>query len=210
MAEIAYKLYGRKNAGSLAPQIVLEEVGARYELFWVNKTPHELEAYRRVNPLGKIPVLVLPDGAVISESAAILIHLTDLYPTAGLAPTRATTAHARFLQWMTYLSSTLYETALRYYYGERYSSAGASAAGEVKAQAVADYARHLEFAQNAMSPYLLGEQYSAADPYLHMLASWYPGDMAALHKRLPKLAQHVELVRRRPATRKAESDHEPT
>src|SRR5579871_3340123 len=70
---------------------------------------------------GKIPVLVLPDGAVISESAAILIHLTDLYPTARLAPPRATTAHARFLQWMTFLSSTLYETALRYYYAERYS-----------------------------------------------------------------------------------------
>jgi glutathione S-transferase len=210
MADSVYKLYGRKNAGSLAPQIALEEAGARYELLWVNKNPQELEAFRRVNPLGKIPVLVLPDGTVISESAAILIHLTDLYPTAGLAPPRATTAHARFLQWMTYLSSTLYETALRYYYGERYSNAGAAATEQVKTQALADYGRHLEFAQTALSPYVLGEQFSAADPYLYMLASWYPGDMAALHKRLPKLAQHVELVRRRPSTRKAEADHEPT
>src|SRR5579863_2485090 len=146
MAE-AYKLYGRKNAGSLAPQMVLEEVGARYELFWVSKTPAELEAFRRINPLGKIPVLVLPDGAVLCESAAILIHLTDLYPAARLAPPPTTTAHARFLQWMTFLSSSLYETAIRYYYAERYSSAGADAAEQIKAQALSDYGRHLEFAQ---------------------------------------------------------------
>jgi hypothetical protein len=40
-----------------------------------------------------------------------------------------------------------------------------------------------------------------------MLASWYPMDDPALAARLPKLRQHAELVRRRPATRKAQNDH---
>ena len=64
-----------------------------------------------------------------------------------------------------------------------------------------------ELIHDVLSPYVLGETLSAADPYLHMLAAWYPGDLAALHGRLPKLAQHTELLRRRAATLKAEQAH---
>ena len=77
-----YRLYGRLGAGSLAPQIVLEEIGAPYELVWVGTDPTEVEAFRRVNPRGKIPLLVLPDGTSVSESAAILVHLTNAHPAA--------------------------------------------------------------------------------------------------------------------------------
>jgi GST-like protein len=205
MTSGAYKLYGRANAGSLAVQIALEEIGAPYDLIWVGTTPAELEAFRRINPAGKVPALVLPDGTPVFESAAILIHLTNAHPTADLAPVAGSTAHARFLQWMLFLSSNVYEAALRSYYPERYSAVGTAAAAHIKAQAVEDYARQL--IHGALSPYVLGERLSAADPYLHMLASWYPGDATALSLRLPKLAQHAELLRRRPATRKAEQDH---
>jgi len=207
MAGGGYKLYGRRNAGSLAPQILLEEIGAAYELVWFGKTPAELEALRRINPAGKIPALVLPDGTVVSESAAILIHLTNAHPEAGLAPSAGSTAHARFLQWMVFLSANVYEAALRYFYSERYSTAGAAAAPAIKAQARADYATHLERIQGELSPYVLGERLSAADPYLHMLADWFAQDVEPLGTRLPKLARHAELLRGRPATRKAERDH---
>jgi glutathione S-transferase len=60
---------------------------------------------------------------------------------------------------------------------------------------------------DALSPYVLGEKVSAADPYLHMLDAWYPGDLAALHARLPKLVQHSKLLRQRAATVKAEQAH---
>jgi glutathione S-transferase len=207
MSNGAYKLYGRANAGSLAVQIALEEIGAPYELIWVGTTAAELEALRRINPAGKVPALVLADGTPMFESAAILIHLANAHPTAGLAPVAGSTAHARFLQWMLFLSSNVYEAALRSYYPERYSTVGTAAAAHIKAQAVEDYARQLELIHGALSPYVLGERLSAADPYLHMLAGWYPGDATALSLRLPKLAQHGELLRRRPATRKAERDH---
>jgi glutathione S-transferase len=207
MSNGAYKLYGRANAGSLAVQIALEEIGAPYDLIWVGTTAAELEALRRINPAGKVPALVLADGTPVFESAAILIHLANAHPTAGLAPVAGSTAHARFLQWMLFLSSNVYEAVLRSYYPERYSTAGTAAAAQIKAQAVDDYARQLELIHGALSPYVLGERLSAADPYLHMLASWYPGDATALSVRLPKLAQHAELLRRRPATRKAERDH---
>lgn len=108
-----YKLYGRLGAGSLAPQILLQEVGVPYELVWVSRLPAEVEALRRVSPAGKVPALVLADGTAMSESAAILIHLTIAHPAADLAPRAGTTAHARFLQWMVFLSANVYEAVLR-------------------------------------------------------------------------------------------------
>jgi len=204
MAGNPYKLYGRANAGSLAPQIVLEEIGAPYEMIWVSKSPADVAILRKVNPAGKVPALVLPDGTPVFESAAILIHLTHAYPAANLAPPAGSTAHARFLQWMLFLSSSVYESCLRSYYAERYSTSGPAAAAAIEQQAVADYARHLELIHGALSPYVLGESFSAADPYLYMLAGWYPGGAAALQTRLPKFAQHAQLVRQRTATLKVE------
>jgi glutathione S-transferase len=207
MPASSYRLYARQGAGSLAPQMLLEEIGAAYELVWVSKAPAEIEAIRRISPAGKIPVLVLADGTVVSESAAILIHLTNAHPAAALAPVAGSSAHARFLQWMVFLSANAYEAALRFFYPERYSGGGEAAAAQIKRQALADWTSHLENVHAALSPYVLGAELSAADHYLYMLASWYPLDDSALASRLPKLSQLVELVRRRPATRKAEKDH---
>jgi len=207
MAGGKYKLYGRRNAGSLAPQILLEEIGAPYELIWVGKSAPELETLRRINPAAKIPCLILPDGTAVAESAAILIHLTQAHPEAGLAPPAGSAAHARFLQWMVFLSANLYDAVLRYCYSERYSTAGAAAAPAIKAQALADHFAHLKRLNGELSPYILGERLSAADLYLHMLAGWYPGDMQSLASRMPKLAEHTALLRRRPATVVAERDH---
>lgn len=202
-----YKLYGRRGAGSLAPQILLEEIGAPYEIIWFSKSAADVAALRRINPAAKVPSLVLPDGTAVAESAAMLIHLTNAHAHAGLAPTAGSSAHARFLQWMVYLSANLYEAALRYFYSERYSTAGVAGAAAIKAQALSDYGAHLERVHGELAPYVLGEQLSAADPYLHMLAGWYPEDAAPLAARLPKLAQHAALLRQRPATVRAERDH---
>src|SRR3979490_644630 len=97
MTSGAYKLYGRANAGSLAVQIALEEIGAPYDLIWVGTTAAELEGLRRINPAGKVPALVLPDGTPVFESAAILIHLANAHPTAGLAPVARGPAPPRLL-----------------------------------------------------------------------------------------------------------------
>jgi len=203
----SYRLYARQGAGSLAPQMLLEEIGAAYELVWVSKAPADVDAFRRISPAAKIPVLVLPHGTVVSESAAILIHLTHVHPAAALAPAAGSSAHARFLQWMVFLSANAYEAALRFFYSQRYSTAGEAAATDIKRQALADWTGHLEVVHAALSPYVLGTELSAADHYLYMLLSWYPLDDAAPAARLPKLRQHAELMRRRPATRKAEQDH---
>ena len=108
-----FTLYGRPGSGSLAVQVALEEVGADYERIWVGTEPAEVARYKELNPTGRVPALALPDGTIMFESAAILIHLALLNPDAKLAPQPGTTRHAAFLQWMCFLSANVYEAVLR-------------------------------------------------------------------------------------------------
>jgi glutathione S-transferase len=194
---MGYTLYGRKGAGSLAAQFVLEETGQPYETVWVDDAMAADPGYRRINPTGKIPALGLPDGSSIFESAAIVIHLAETNPATGLAPPPGTPEHARFLQWMLFLATGLYGAALRYYYAPRYTTGGD---GEgVKAAAAADFDRHLEIAEAHLAPHLLGETLSAADLYLFMLASWHPEGEAAVRTRFPRLGALAAALAARPA-----------
>jgi len=203
----SYKLYGWPGSGSFAIQVALEELGVPYERIWVAREPAAIERFRELNPTGRSPALALPDATIMFESAAILIHLAATHPGAHLAPMPGTVAHARFLQWMIFLSANVYETALRIYYSERYSTRGAADAEPIAAKATADFIAHLELVERHLAPHVLGAAYSIADVYLYMLASWYPGDKAAFQARLPKLARLVQILAPRPSILKTEADH---
>jgi len=201
-----FTLYGRPGSGSLAVQVALEEIGAPYERVWVSRDPAEVARFKGVNPTGKVPALVLPDGTVMFESAAILIHLSLQNPDFNLAPQPGTTRHAMFLQWMTFLSANLYEAALRIYYPARYSARGEADSEVIRSQGMADFVTHASLVARSLHPYVLGADYSIVDVYLYMLTSWYP-DRADLVSRLPPLGAHSALVAARPAVAKVEADH---
>jgi glutathione S-transferase len=202
-----YKLYGRPGSGSLAVQVALEEIGVPYERNWVGRETADIARLRAINPAGKVPVLVLPDGTVMFESAAILIHLAASNPQSALAPLSGTNRHAIFLQWMVYLSANAYEAALRIYYPVRYSLRGEQDAEAIRDQGTANFLAHMALVGQALEPYVLGVDYSIADVYLFMIASWYPGDKAELFLRVPQLEAHARLMRARPAVAKVEADH---
>src|ERR1700693_1476901 len=117
-----YKRDGLQGSVSLAVQVALEESGAPFERIWVANEPEAVARFREINPTGKVPALALPDGTLMFESAAILVHLSLVHPSADLAPPPGTSEHARFLQWMTFMSANAYEAALRVYYSDRYSA----------------------------------------------------------------------------------------
>src|ERR1700694_406569 len=97
-----YRLYGRQGSGSLAVQVALEEIGVPFERIWIASEPGAVAKFREINPTGKVPALALPDGTLMFESAAILIHLSLVHPAAALAPPPGTTQHALFLQGMAF------------------------------------------------------------------------------------------------------------
>jgi glutathione S-transferase len=202
-----YRLYGRKNSGSFAVQVALEQIGAPYDVVWIGNDAPDMAAFRKLNPAGRVPALELPDGTVMFESAAILIHLALLHPASGLAPPPGSGPHGRFLQWMVFLSANLYEAVLRVYYADRYSVAGQADAEAVRQQGVTDFVQHLDLIGQHLAPYVLGDEYSIADVYLYMLASWFPEGKEALFARLPALRRHADLLATRTALSTVEAAH---
>jgi GST-like protein len=202
-----YKLYGWPGSGSFAVQAALEESGAPYDRIWVGREPADIAAFRKINPTGKAPALALPDGTVVFESAAMLIHLASAHATARLAPQAGTSRHAQFLQWMVFLSANVYEAVLRVYYSARYSARGEADADAIRQQGTTDYFAYLSLIGERLGPYVLGEEYSVADLYLYMLAAWCPGEKSELIARVPALGAHARRLAARPAVAKVDADH---
>jgi GST-like protein len=103
-------LYGAAASGSVAVEAALTLLGLHYDVV-EGATWAEAAARDRVatsNPMRQIPTLVMPDGEVMTESAAILIYLADLDPAAGLAPSPSDPKRRQFLRWMVYVSSAIY------------------------------------------------------------------------------------------------------
>ena len=87
-----YRLYWARNTGAFAPEAAMTLAGVPFERLAVDTDAgeHQGEAYRRLNPMGQVPLLILPDGTAMTESAAMLLHLADRFPEAGLAPAPGT------------------------------------------------------------------------------------------------------------------------
>jgi glutathione S-transferase len=176
IGETVYKLYYYPGNANLAPHMLLEELGASYELILVDrdKNAQKSPEYLKLNPNGRVPTLIDGD-LVVYEAAAICLHLVDRHPEAGLAPLVGSAERAEFYKWLVYLTNTLQAELMTYFYPERLIDDAESAA-QVKAHAEARVGGMLDLIETSLAahggPYLLGARYSAVDPYLLMLSRW--------------------------------------
>jgi glutathione S-transferase len=198
-------LYYYPSNASMAPHMVLEEIGAPFELNRVDRenNAHKAPAYLRLNPNGAIPTYVDGD-LVLFEAAAICLHLADTNPKAGLAPALGTAERAQFYKWLIHLTNTVQAEMLTYFYPEHLAD-GAAAAATVKAHAEArldTMFERIEAALAAGGPYLLGAHFSAADLYLLMLARWTRG-MTNPARNRPATRRLLDRLIERPAVRRA-------
>jgi glutathione S-transferase/GST-like protein len=206
-----HTLFWSPDTGAFAVQAVLEELGLPYERVVVDTSrgEHQAPAYLAVNPMAQVPALRLPDGTVLTESAAMVLHLCDRVPDAELLPPVGTGERATAYRWLFWLATGLYEADLRYYYPSRYTSDPGGVEG-VRQAAVARMDRLLDLAAELLGegPYVLGERFSAVDPYLFMLVLWHPG-RAANFVRHPRLGAHARRLRARPSIERIWSQHYP-
>lgn len=133
------------------------------------------ERLRALNPLAQVPVLVLPDGAVMTESAAITLHLADLTGRDDLVPGPQAAERAAFLRWLVFLVANVYPTFTYADDPARFVKADESVRTAFRAEVDA-YARqlwgHVEAA--AVGPWFLGQRFSALDVYLAVMTKWRP------------------------------------
>ena len=112
-----YILHWAPGCGSFAPHAALNEVGASYELVEVDLSSdqHYTPEFLAVNPRAQVPVLTLPDGTVMTESVAMVMHIADCHPESGLIPAIGGTNRAIAYRWLVFSAVNLYETGLPYF-----------------------------------------------------------------------------------------------
>ncbi len=203
-----YKLYTRPGSGGFVVEAALALAGATFEQIDVPKKDAPDPAFLAISPLNQVPVLTLPDGHSLTESAAICILLAELHPQAGLAPEAGSAARADFLRWMAFMSSVLYPAILRLYYAYRYTSDGEGTRA-VKQAALAEMDRGFAILDRALAgrDWLAGDTLSLADIYLVMLVAWHP-DLDKAHTAWPNIERLWSRLRQHDLMRKLNASHE--
>jgi glutathione S-transferase len=103
------------SPGSRSTRVVwaLEEIGTPYDVTLVTREGRTTDEYAKVHPLRRVPVLELDDGQRVFESAAVCLHLADLFPDAGLLGPVGSNARALAYQWtlfaMTEMENRIFE-----------------------------------------------------------------------------------------------------
>jgi glutathione S-transferase len=115
---VTYTLYHIPDWGSSVIRLMLEEIGAPYEIAPLDWDAGDFDspAFRAVNPLGLIPALQTPDGPVF-ETAAIILWLNARH--GGLCPGPTDPDRAAFLSWLMFTSNTLHQTVLTLIHPDR-------------------------------------------------------------------------------------------
>ena len=172
-----YTLIGSVGTGSVIAELMLVQADLPYELEtipYLEEGPQR-ERLLALNPLGQVPVLILPDGTVMTESAAIALHIADRVPSAGLLPAPDAPERAAFLRWLIFIVAAIYPTFTYADEPERWTLAG-PAADELWQRAFAHREslwRYLE-GQVAGTPWFLGGAMTALDLYLGVMTHWRP------------------------------------
>jgi glutathione S-transferase len=195
-----YTLYYFPGNASLLPHMLLREIGAPFELRLVDRNRNEQHGpeYLKLNPNGRIPVLV--DGeTVMFETAAIALFLCDRHQQAGLAPPVGSTERAHFYKWMVHLTNTPQAEYRAWFYpfehtAQRSEALGVKLAAGARLEAMFDRIA----AQLGARDWLLESGFSAADLFLLMLVRWGRG-LPRPPRDLPALAAHAARVLARPA-----------
>ncbi|WP_352487681.1 glutathione S-transferase family protein [Mesorhizobium sp. M0051] len=160
--------------------------GLPFDQIDVSKADPPDQAFLHISPLNQVPVLILPDGSSMTESARICIMLAERHPRAGLAPAANSPGCADFLRWMTFMSSVVYSAALRFYHAGCYT-ADPGGTEVVKQAEVAEMDRDFAILMLSRRPGLAGRRSPLAGRHL----SRHAGGLASpSRKGSERLAEH--------------------
>lgn len=200
------KLYYASGTIAAAAAITLNEAEVDYSHRRIDFSKGEQRSpdFLAINPKGRVPALDTPNG-ILTETAAILEYVAATHPEAELVPNDPFLA-AQMRSAMTYLASTAHVNHAHGARGSRWADQPASWEDmKQKVQVtMSDSAAYLE--EHVMTgPFVLGERFSLADPYLFVLLTWLPGDGVDIGQ-YPNLAAFRAAMFDRPSVRMALSE----
>ncbi len=193
------KLYYSPGACSLAPHIVLRELGLPFELVKVDTRSHKTEHgddFYAINPKGQVPTLALPNGEVLTEGPIIAQWIGDQATPNHLVPALGSLARYRLQEWQNYITSELHKSFTPLFAGDFDAT--------TKATMRAVLRKKFEWVNVQLQnrSFLLGEHFSAADAYLFVVSQWanyVDLDLSGL----ANLSAFLQRVAARPAVRAA-------
>lgn len=202
-----YVVYGQKGAGSVPVEATLLLLGEPYKL--VERAPTERpeagdisdDEMARINPMQQVPAIVLPNGELMTESAAILIHLADSHPASRLSPTQGDPRRPAFLRWMIFVAAQIYGQVWARDDPGRLAADEAHKAVvlERTAERMAQCWRLMD-AQVSPGRYILGPDLSVLDLYVTVVSCWGPRRQR-FYQDAPRMAEVVRRVDNDPRLR---------
>lgn len=192
-------LYYSRASCAYALHILLHDAGADFTTVEIDFATGEQTSpdFLAINPKGRVPALVTPDG-ILTENPAILLYIAQTHPETKLAPSEPF-ALARAQSFNMFLASTVHVAHSHKHRGARWADdPAAQAAMTAKVtENMAMYAGMIE-AHYFTGPWVLGEDYSMCDAYLALITRWLGADGVDLAD-FPNLQAHDALMRTRPS-----------
>ena len=194
------KLFCAPGTLSLLPHIVFLEAGLAFTAIKIDEHTKAIEGggdYRTVNPLGYVPALLLDDGTLLTEGAAIVQYIADQVPSKRLVPPNGTIERAKLQAWLNFFSSEMHKGSYAPVFHKGLSEESKEVFRDRLRTRYAHLDRHL-----ADHEYLMGKDFTIADANSFAITNWAPRVYFDLSP-YPNVLAHHARVGCRPAVQAA-------
>lgn len=195
------KLYYLPGACSLASHICLIEAGIACDAIAVDRQKRTADGkdFLSISAKGYVPALVLDNGEVLTETAALLPYIGELNPAARLIPSPGTLGHFRVAEWTAYVNSEIHKSFTPLF--------RPGSTEEMKVEARQNVVKRLALVEATLAdrPFLTGADFTVADAYLYVTLSW-TGLVGVDLSGLPRTAGFLQRCAARPAVQAARKD----
>lgn len=196
------KLYYAPGTCALSVHIVLNWVGAEYELERVQPGSDE---YKKINPLGSVPAFIDGGSEVMTQADSLLKYLVDKYPQAELGSHGSSRSEQELGQWLSFLTGDLHPAYFPFFRPARYTVAeDEESLAAVKAAAVARVA----FVSGILDEHLAAHEFVAcgrrtvADAYAYVMNRWMQLTGLPVED-FPNIQRHIAAMEKDAGVQKA-------
>jgi len=169
------KLYYSPGACSLAAHIILEELKIPYQAIKVDLKTHTVDGqdYYKINPSGAVPALIVEDGKLLTQNAAVLMYLGDSDPSKHLIPKCGTFERVRCYEWIGLVTADVHKSFGPLFSPHKFVDSE-NAVQELKQHAAQNVTKSLLAVEKKLQPtqFVLGKEFSIIDAYLFVFYRW--------------------------------------